>query len=108
MPYSYCDTNLKDKLTSYNGTNITYDKIGNPLTYRDGMTMTWENGRRLSTLKTGLSLAQARALEQTIITAYGLDTLKNMINSISPKKWENFKTEFNQMKTLIESFYDPE
>lgn len=34
---------------------------------------------------TGLSLAQARAMEQTIITAYGIDTLKNMINSISPK-----------------------
>ena len=57
---------------------------------------------------TGLSLAQARALEQTLITAYGLDTLKNMINSISPSKWGKFKTEFNQMKTLIESLYDPE
>ena len=51
--YKYTDSSWKDKLTSYNGTNITYDKIGNPLTYRDGMTMTWENGRQLSTLKTG-------------------------------------------------------
>ena len=51
--YKYTDGSWKDKLTSYNGTNITYDKIGNPLTYRDGMKMTWENGRRLSTLKTG-------------------------------------------------------
>ena len=31
----------KDLMTSYNGQSITYDEIGNPLTYRDGMTMTW-------------------------------------------------------------------
>ena len=36
-------------MTSYNGQAITYDEIGNPLTYRDGMTMTW-TGRQLSTL----------------------------------------------------------
>lgn len=57
---------------------------------------------------TGLTLAQARALKQTIITAYTIDTLKNMINSISPSKWGNFKTEFNQMGTLIQSWIDPE
>jgi hypothetical protein len=57
---------------------------------------------------TGLSLSQARALEQTIITAYTLDTLHNMINSISPSKWNNFKSEFNQMQTLIASYYEAE
>ena len=36
-------------MTSYNGQSITYDEIGNPLTYRDGMTMTW-TGRQLTTL----------------------------------------------------------
>lgn len=51
--YSYSDENWKDKLTSYNGTNITYDEIGNPLSYRDGMTFTWENGRNLSTVSKG-------------------------------------------------------
>ena len=50
--YAYGDSNWKDKLTSYNGQSITYDEIGNPLTYRDGMTMTWKNGRQLATLKT--------------------------------------------------------
>lgn len=59
-------------------------------------------------IATNLSKAQARAMEQTIITAYTLDTLKNMINSISPKKWNNFKTEFDQMTTLIKSWIDPE
>ena len=59
-------------------------------------------------LKTGLSRAEARAMEQTLISAYTLDTLKNMINSISPKKWSNFKNEFEQMNTLILSWLDPE
>ena len=36
-------------MTSYNDQSITYDEIGNPLTYRDGMTMTW-TGRQLTTL----------------------------------------------------------
>ena len=37
-----------DLLTSYNGVAITYDEIGNPLSYYNGenYTFTW-NGRRL-------------------------------------------------------------
>jgi len=37
-------------LTAYNGQTITYDTIGNPLTYRRGETMTWEGGRRLDSI----------------------------------------------------------
>jgi len=48
VSYSYGDTNWKDKLTSYDGKAITYDAIGNPLTY-DGWTYTWEEGRQLKT-----------------------------------------------------------
>ncbi|UZW15050.1 hypothetical protein OSC52_04200 [Clostridium pasteurianum] len=29
--YGYGDSNWKDKLNSYNGKNISYDAIGNPL-----------------------------------------------------------------------------
>jgi RHS repeat-associated protein len=47
--YTYGDTNWKDKLTAYNGKSITYDAIGNPLSY-DGWTYTWENGRQLKSL----------------------------------------------------------
>lgn len=47
--YGYDDTNWKDKLTSYDGQSITYDEIGNPLSYR-GYTLTWQNGRQLATL----------------------------------------------------------
>ena len=51
--YGYDDANWGDKLTSYNGETITYDEIGNPLSYRDGMEMTWLNGRKLTTLQSG-------------------------------------------------------
>ena len=51
--YEYNNSNWGDVLTSYNGQNITYDEIGNPLTYRDGMSMTWKNGRQLTTLTNG-------------------------------------------------------
>ena len=51
--YSYGDTNWKDKLTSFNDTTLTYDANGNPLTYRDGMTFSWVNGRILDTVTVG-------------------------------------------------------
>ena len=49
--YTYGDSNRKNKLTSYNGTTITYDQMGNPLSYRNGMTMTWQNGSQFAPLQ---------------------------------------------------------
>ncbi len=46
--YTYGNTVWKDLLTAYDGTAITYDTIGNPLSYRDGMTFAWQNGRELA------------------------------------------------------------
>ena len=51
--YSYGDSNWKDKLTAYDGSAITYDAIGNPLSYIGGWNFTWEQGRRLSTASNG-------------------------------------------------------
>ena len=52
--YSYTDS-WGDLLTSYRGVNITYDEIGNPLSYYNGnsYTFTWENGRYLKTASVG-------------------------------------------------------
>ena len=50
--YTYGDSNWKDKLTAYGDTPITFDAIGNPLTYR-GYTLTWQNGRQLASMKYG-------------------------------------------------------
>ena len=45
--YGYTNAGCSDLLTSFDGEAITYDAIGNPLTYR-GSTLEWKNGRRLA------------------------------------------------------------
>ena len=54
VTYGYTST-WGDKLTSYAGTSITYDSMGNPLSYHNGndYTFTWENGRRLKSASMG-------------------------------------------------------
>ena len=48
--YTYGDSNWKDKLTSIGDQPVTYDEIGNPLSYRH-YTLTWQNGRQLASLQ---------------------------------------------------------
>ena len=48
--FSYGNANWKDQLTAVDGTPITYDQIGNPLS--DGKWQyTWENGRQLARMQ---------------------------------------------------------
>lgn len=47
VAYSYGNSTWKDQLTAYDGQSMTYDAIGNPLTYREGMTFTWQAGRQM-------------------------------------------------------------
>ena len=51
--FTYGDDNWKDLLTEYNGNEITYDEIGNPLTYYNGTEFKWTMGRRLESVKKG-------------------------------------------------------
>ena len=53
VTYSYSNSNWKDLLTSYNGTTITYDNIGNPNNWRNNMSFDWEYGRRLKGVTKG-------------------------------------------------------
>ncbi|WDU83820.1 RHS repeat domain-containing protein [Caloramator sp. Dgby_cultured_2] len=57
ITYTYDDSNWKDKLTSFDGKTITYDAIGNPLSY-DGYIFTWEEGRQLARIQgNGLNIS---------------------------------------------------
>ena len=47
--YTYGDAEWGDLLTAYNGEAISYDGIGNPLSYR-GWTMSWQGGRQLASM----------------------------------------------------------
>ena len=53
--YGYANTSWLDRLTSFNGASITYDAIGNPLSYNNGSayTFTWQNGRDLASVVKG-------------------------------------------------------
>ena len=76
--YSYTDTEWKDLLTAYNGNTITYDTIGNPLTYKNGESLTWQNGRQLANLTkadgTALSFAYNESGIRTQKTVNGVTT----------------------------------
>lgn len=52
VTYTYGDANWPDLLTAYDGTSITYDGIGNPLSYR-GRSFTWQGGRQLASASNG-------------------------------------------------------
>ena len=51
--YTYGNSGWKDLLTAYDGHTITYDAIGNPLSYYNGnsIALTWTEGRRLNTAR---------------------------------------------------------
>ena len=50
VDYTYSTGEWRDLLTSFNGDSITYDAIGNPTSYL-GHTLTWTEGRRLSSIQ---------------------------------------------------------
>ncbi len=52
VTYTYGDAGWPDLLTAYNGSPISHDGIGNPLSYR-GWTFTWQGGRQLAAASDG-------------------------------------------------------
>ena len=82
--YSYGNSEWKDLLTSFNGEAITYDEIGNPLTYRNGMSFTWQNGRQLA----GISKDGAELASYTY-NAEGLRTSKTVNGVTTDYYWLN-------------------
>lgn len=86
--YSYTNTDWADLLTAYDNHAISYDAIGNPLSYYNGAsyTMTWAKGRRLNTLSLGstsMSFAYdmdgIRRSKTVGTTTYKYDYLNDMV-----------------------------
>jgi RHS repeat-associated protein len=94
--YVYGDTNWADKLTSFNGVAMTYDGIGNPLTWTDpngAWTATWTMGRQLATLsKTGTSISYKYGADgiRTEKTVNGVTTIYNVVGGVVT--WEKSGT----------------
>jgi len=116
ISYTYGNTAWKDQLTSYNGQNITYDAMGNPLSYR-GMTMNWKKGRELMSLtKSGKTITYAYSpdgirvgktvknggVSEQIVTYYlngndilAMKTLHDMIHFIYDENGQLFAMDLN-------------
>ena len=83
IPYTYGDSNWKDKLTAYNGQTITYDAIGNPLS--DGTwSYTWGAGRQLRQMsRTGMTVQfkydHNGLRTQKMVTENGVTTTTNYV-----------------------------
>ena len=88
--YGYGDANWKDKLTSFNGQAITYDEIGNPLTYRDGMAFTWQHGRELA------SFSKAGTTATYSYNDSGIRT-KKVVNGVETEYYLNGSTILTQI-----------
>ena len=96
--YGY-DTTWKDKLTSYNGQTITYDRIGNPLQYRNGMTMQWKNGRQLSQITTSNDTVTFK------YNADGLRTRKDDSNYTTYYYYDNNNNLIAMMQGGVVAYY---
>ena len=82
--YTYGDAEWGDLLTAYNGEAISYDGIGNPLSYR-GWTMNWQGGRQLASMTKG---------SDTLSFAYnesGLRTSKTVNGVAHSYVWQGSK-----------------
>ncbi len=92
--YTYGNNNWKDLLTAYNGNTITYDAIGNPLTYKNGEQFTWQ-GRSLYTITKG---------SQTITNLYnedGIRVKKTVVDSSNGTSKEvNYILDGNQIVAI--------
>ena len=98
--YAYGDESWKDLLTSFNGQAITYDAIGNPLTYR-GWTLTWTGGRRLASIAgEGLTAAYT-------YNADGVRTQKT-VNGVTTQYYLDGTSILRQVSgdDVLEFFYD--
>jgi RHS repeat-associated protein len=86
--FTYGDSNWTDKLTSatIGGTtyNLTYDAIGNPLSYFDA-TLTWKQGRVLNTYNKGSTSISYK------YNAYGLRVKKTVGNTTTSYFWDENK-----------------
>ena len=101
ISYSYPSTGWKDQLAGYNGQSITYDQIGNPLQYWNGMEFTWANGRQLTGIANGSHTVSYQYDSNSIRT-------KKTVDGVTTEYFLNGSTVLTQVTgdTQLDFFYD--
>ncbi|MBE6794695.1 MAG: hypothetical protein E7532_07110 [Ruminococcaceae bacterium] len=98
-------------LTQYNGQTITYDEIGNPLTYRDGMTMEWQNGRELLMCEysSGYSTYKySSCIYELIVPEKSYDLLFNNCSQFTIGTLAKVNNEYSDELNIAQNFVMPE
>ena len=95
--YVYCDNCWNDLLTVYDGQEITYDALGNPISYL-GHSLTWEKGHRLRSFDNNIYTYNANGLRiskfvNNVQHIYFLDN-----NQIIQEEWGD-----NQLVSLYDN-----
>ena len=105
--YLYGDSNWKDKLTSYNGNSISYDEIGNPLSYCNGFTFTWQRGRQLASASRGAAGGNPAVSVSYSYNYAGIRTSKTVNNTRTDYTLEGDRVVFETDGTTnLRYFYD--
>lgn len=79
--YSYGDAEWNDLLTAYDGNQIRYDEIGNPVEYYNGMHFEWD-GKQLKSVRGEHNISYAYDLD-------GIRTGKDVDEVHTDYYWEN-------------------
>jgi len=91
--YLYGNTEWLDQLTRYDGQVITYDRIGNPLDYINGMKFIWSKGKQLSEITFGNDTEETED-DISVIYRYnqdGLRTYKETEDTATIYEWDENK-----------------
>jgi len=97
----------KDLLTSYNGSNITYDTMGNPLKYYNGAAFTWQMGRQLISVTNNGTIINYKYDDQNLRTektVAGITTKYVYVEdklSAQIKKNETLYFRYNELDEVI-------
>ena len=103
--YTYGDDDWGDLLTAYDSNAITYDAIGNPLTYYNGQSwnFTWVNGRTLS---------QAVSGDTTVSYVYDKTNGMRLSKTVGDTTYEYYYGDSQLLRmtvsdgTVMDFFYD--
>ena len=96
--YSYGNSEWRDLLTAYDGQEISYDGCGNPVSYYDGSSFTWTQGRRLAGYANGdtdisyaYDMAGVRSRKTVGSTTYNFTTLSGLVTR---QEWDGNSIDF--------------
>ena len=100
---AYGNSNWIDQLTNINGTDITYDEMGNPLSWHNASELEWEGRKLKSFKKDGLPAITYTYNDSGIRTSKTVNNEKLNISLTEPKSSEKSGT-----ITLLHSFMTTE